>query len=261
MHETLVILMHSFNSFLWNLAPASLIIVRLKPHLSAAASKQCLVYTLAAWPCLWPVYTTPSSLIPRVSEGPFHFSQQSKYARGEFSIGFVFIRERECTAPWLLHADAILDFSRTGCRPAPVRLGSPCLAQEREVETQVGCCSCSSLQHGTACNNNNCLHYHTRHTDTFTFKDMHFNLKISSWAFRTSLRGRLDRQNSPSAKNLSLVITEIVKLLYSNKYVVVLITDFKSNISKKECKEYLQTKGQMNYKLTTWKLNFELNHL
>ena len=33
MHETLVILMHSFNSLLWNLAPASLIMVRLKPHL------------------------------------------------------------------------------------------------------------------------------------------------------------------------------------------------------------------------------------
>ena len=32
MHETLVILMHSFNSLLWNLAPASLIMVGLKPH-------------------------------------------------------------------------------------------------------------------------------------------------------------------------------------------------------------------------------------
>ena len=38
MHETLVILMHSFNSLLWNLAPASLIIVRLKPHLFGFSS-------------------------------------------------------------------------------------------------------------------------------------------------------------------------------------------------------------------------------
>ena len=34
-----------------------------------------------------------------------------------------------------------------------------------------------------------------------------------------SLSGKLDRQNSPSAKNLSLVFMQIIKLLLSNKSV------------------------------------------
>ena len=42
-HETLVILMHSFNSLLWNLAPASLIMVRLEPHLQRRQQRQSSV--------------------------------------------------------------------------------------------------------------------------------------------------------------------------------------------------------------------------
>ena len=46
---------------------------------------------------------------------------------------------------------------------------------------------------------------------TFPQRYFHFqryseDLKISSWALRTSFRGKLDRQNSPSAKNRSLEI-------------------------------------------------------
>ena len=42
-HETLVILMHSFNSLLWNLAPASPIMLRLEPHLQRRQQRQSSV--------------------------------------------------------------------------------------------------------------------------------------------------------------------------------------------------------------------------
>ena len=72
--------MHSFNSLLWNLAPASPIMLRLEPHLQRQQQQRQSSVGCTHWlpgpVFLWPVYTTPSSL-HRVSEGPrftFHSS-------------------------------------------------------------------------------------------------------------------------------------------------------------------------------------------
>ena len=152
-HETLVILMHSFNSLFWNLVPASPIMVRLKPHLrqrqqqrqSSVGCTHWLPGTAVCGQC-----TQYRRLYTAFQKS--HFSQQSKHL-AELYTEFDFIGGKEYTVPSLWRADAILDFSGTGCRPALGRLGLPCLARGREGGTQVGCCSWSSLQHGTACKN------------------------------------------------------------------------------------------------------------
>ena len=100
MHETLVILMHSFNSLLWNLAPASLIMVRLKPHLQQQQRQS------SVWCTHWqagPVSgqcTQHRRLYTEFQKDLFHFSQHSTTNMlGELSIGFVFTGEKECTVP------------------------------------------------------------------------------------------------------------------------------------------------------------------
>ena len=94
MHDTLVILMHSFNSLLWNLAPASLIMVRLKPHLlrqrQSSVHTGCLALSVA---------NVHNTVVFTRSFGrtSIHFSQQSKHLSESF--GSVFKGEKECTVP------------------------------------------------------------------------------------------------------------------------------------------------------------------
>ena len=167
--------------------------------------------TQAASPWLWrwpparvyTIVTTPSSL----HRGIFHLSHFSPLvhcvSNSEANLYIVLTVEIRCTVPGLWREDAVLNFSRTLWMLAPARLGSPCLVQERQGVAQAARCSSSNPQRGKACKYKNISTFPQRY---FHFQRYSEDLKISSWALRTSFRGKLDRQNSPSAKNRSLEI-------------------------------------------------------